>query len=1370
VGKLPRGTCSGCKRVLPLSGGGRVRKHDWTDPTTNGRAVCPGSSDLSVENADLRARRRAEREQPLPDLPYRDSLECSICGHLAWKPEAHVTMILCPGSPNTVNPMTGETSGPEGSFTRAPGYDPREGLSGAAWTPARTLLMERLRHLAATYVAPTDTDTDIDTSAPVRPPEIEFIGPPPTDEALAILRERGKVITCDCGVEVELADDDGQPVRIDLQRSTRGTIVLSMRNDGAHVIRCTDEQLAQFRREHENRIADGYHPVGEPTLFFVEHVCREKYFAGPEPAGRIDRPVLTQESPMSDRHVDDVRHVASRYGYDEVIDDILARSEWATALTDAAANQASDEDLAHMLKGYEEALDRPHAPAEVVHRVDKATIDAMEKASSVECFQGKGVPIIRAPYKSPLTGDLWTNLGGSSQGNHWRQLTLYQLVTLEEWAPRPTREKDGPGYPGVIVQVGKGKNAARYVISDRTMQVEFGKRLQDMTLADRVRTMLTWGPHHRDHAIAGEIRRCRDRDALAQAFAAVLDDSVHEQLAAQIRRVDAWANDPSSDPATWSQDDPRLWDLYEEGKAAREGDGGPNAEHNPYGERTWAGHAWWSGRFGYQPDLPPRAAAPRVVKTFFLNTREKSFDEQAVDLHHALLGFEKRGLLPGASADCRDWVWAPVGAVWVPSNHDLWGTFSISFADQADGKALDGAYSERDRLYLRSTLASNPIDADEIIDATDGDVLAKLIHDNGLPAAVLERIAHRLKPEASVLEVRIRTLLPDVDAIRKLVEACTVAADISLVSDDGLPKDVVELLDHRYAELDDDKPDTRHLAVRLQSDPSTWEATIASCDSAEEVGEVYWREDCPRELLVLLERRMAELLPPPSPPATVVHVREPHPFADIFPMLSERELDDLAADIKAHGLREPIVLYQSKVLDGRNRQEACRRAGVEPRVEVFLGEDEAALELVRSKNLQRRQLTPAQRAFAAARLTQQADHLAWLRQEAARRAKAQGAQEPPRKASEQAAQVVGDVSPRSVENASKVLREGAPELVQAAEAGTVPLKTAAEIASLPLDEQRQVVAQLDPKVIAEASKKAKDEKKAKAREKEEKRQAEAAAKARERLPSLEGIDLRRCSVRELLMDITPPPKTPRAKKPTDDDDDAPDLDDEDLTVHGPVELFIADGPWHYDNKGNGAADNHYPTMDTLDIVEDFIAAYEAAAQNAYLITWCTGPMVFEFMDHVSCKGNGWPWEYCTMGVWGKPGRIGVGTHVRGDSEVYFIWTKGKPRPYDNAFSSRYDAIPRSEHSEKPVELLEAMVETFSPEGAVVGDLYAGRAPLARACLTKGRRYIGAELDQRRHNEALAALVPATPLLDAGASCEKSDKRQASDRDYGPAHA
>ena len=58
----------------------------------------------------------------------------------------------------------------------------------------------------------------------------------------------------------------------------------------------------------------------------------------------------------------------------------------------------------------------------------------------------------------------------------------------------------------------------------------------------------------------------------------------------------------------------------------------------------------------------------------------------------------------------------------------------------------------------------------------------------------------------------------------------------------------------------------------------------------------------------------------------------PHPAADIFPLLSEADLRELADDIKEHGQLDPIEILEdtNQILDGRNRYLACQLAGVEP--------------------------------------------------------------------------------------------------------------------------------------------------------------------------------------------------------------------------------------------------------------------------------------------------------------------------------------------------------------------------------------------------------------------------------------------------------
>lgn len=90
---------------------------------------------------------------------------------------------------------------------------------------------------------------------------------------------------------------------------------------------------------------------------------------------------------------------------------------------------------------------------------------------------------------------------------------------------------------------------------------------------------------------------------------------------------------------------------------------------------------------------------------------------------------------------------------------------------------------------------------------------------------------------------------------------------------------------------------------------------------------------------------------------------EAHPLAELVPPMADEEYGALVADIAAHGLHEPIVLHEGRILDGRHRYRACLEAGVPPRFRTYEGDSPAGFVL--SQNLHRRHLTPGQRAALA---------------------------------------------------------------------------------------------------------------------------------------------------------------------------------------------------------------------------------------------------------------------------------------------------------------------------------------------------------------------------------------------------------------------
>ena len=70
---------------------------------------------------------------------------------------------------------------------------------------------------------------------------------------------------------------------------------------------------------------------------------------------------------------------------------------------------------------------------------------------------------------------------------------------------------------------------------------------------------------------------------------------------------------------------------------------------------------------------------------------------------------------------------------------------------------------------------------------------------------------------------------------------------------------------------------------------------------------------------------------------------KPHRFADVFPSLDPDQFKALVTSIRDHGLRQPLVLFEGQILDGRNRYKACDEAAVKPEYETFEGTGQEAL-------------------------------------------------------------------------------------------------------------------------------------------------------------------------------------------------------------------------------------------------------------------------------------------------------------------------------------------------------------------------------------------------------------------------------------------
>lgn len=180
-----------------------------------------------------------------------------------------------------------------------------------------------------------------------------------------------------------------------------------------------------------------------------------------------------------------------------------------------------------------------------------------------------------------------------------------------------------------------------------------------------------------------------------------------------------------------------------------------------------------------------------------------------------------------------------------------------------------------------------------------------------------------------------------------------------------------------------------------------------------------------------------------------------HPIANAFPLMEGDAFRELVKDVRKNGQQQPILTYQGKILDGRNRYRACLEAGEEPWTEPWLGK--SPVEAVLSLNLHRRHLSSSQKSAAAAEL------MPHLKAEARKRQQEHGNTAPgrvktlpefmpevstagtsqtesrtEREAAAQAAKAVGGTNPKYIREAAR-LKEEEPETFEKVKRGEVGL-------------------------------------------------------------------------------------------------------------------------------------------------------------------------------------------------------------------------------------------------------------------------------------------------------------------------------------------
>lgn len=162
-----------------------------------------------------------------------------------------------------------------------------------------------------------------------------------------------------------------------------------------------------------------------------------------------------------------------------------------------------------------------------------------------------------------------------------------------------------------------------------------------------------------------------------------------------------------------------------------------------------------------------------------------------------------------------------------------------------------------------------------------------------------------------------------------------------------------------------------------------------------------------------------------------------HPMASIIPMRSDKEIDELVAELRRGELKPVVTLYEDKILDGRATALACHRAGIMPNQETYPGNRPLHFLFVKMGPL--RQLTQRQRVMIAARA---ATAKVGANQYSDGMAVPTGT-----------ATSVMNVKVRTVNRAKAIIRQGINELIEMVEREEISLARGEKIAKLAADDQ-----------------------------------------------------------------------------------------------------------------------------------------------------------------------------------------------------------------------------------------------------------------------------------------------------------------------------
>lgn len=185
------------------------------------------------------------------------------------------------------------------------------------------------------------------------------------------------------------------------------------------------------------------------------------------------------------------------------------------------------------------------------------------------------------------------------------------------------------------------------------------------------------------------------------------------------------------------------------------------------------------------------------------------------------------------------------------------------------------------------------------------------------------------------------------------------------------------------------------------------------------------------------------------------------------------------------------------------------------------------------------------------------------------------------------------------------------------------------------------------------------------------------------------------------------------------------------------DIIYADPPWHYNGKlqfdrSSTTADKidlsknifissaafKYPTLKTTELMK--IPVRDIAKDDCLLFMWTSNPHLAQAIE----LGKAWGFEYKTVPfVWDKM-KHNPGQYTLSNCEMCLLFKRGRiPRPRGARNMKQLIRVPRKEHSEKPIEVMQAIEKMFPTQERI--ELFARKE-------TEGWTAWGLNIVNRKH--------------------------------------